>query len=193
MTLESSLYDVNTMFAPDTRAILQAAVDLVNSASAPDTLLEVADVQAWARTHTYLPRSTGTEAELRQVRAVRAPLRALLTASRDEAAGLVNGILRDLDAHPEVVRHDAEDWHVHLVGADAPLAQWVLGDASWAMIDLIRDDELSRIAVCADATCDGLVLDLSRNRSRKFCSTRCANRNATAAFRSRQRAAASAS
>ncbi|KHK98599.1 conserved protein containing a Zn-ribbon-like motif, possibly RNA-binding [Microbacterium mangrovi] len=179
------------MFAPDTRSMLQAAVELVNSASDPDTLVDSADVRAWARAHTYLPRCDGTADELRAMRAVRAPLRALLTAPRDEAAELVNDILRELDVHPQVVRHDEQDWHVHLVGADAPLAQWVLGDTAWAMIDLLREDELSRIAVCADATCDGLVLDLSRNRSRKFCSTRCANRNATAAFRSRQRAAAS--
>jgi predicted RNA-binding Zn ribbon-like protein len=179
------------MFAPDTRAILQAAVDLVNTASEPDTLVESADLRGWARTHAYLARSVGTADELAAMRAVRTPLRELLSASRDDAAALVNGILRDLDVHPQVVRHDAEDWHVHLVGPDAPLPQWVLGDTAWAMIDLIREDELSRIAVCADATCDGLVLDLSRNRSRKFCSTRCANRNATAAFRSRQRAAAS--
>jgi predicted RNA-binding Zn ribbon-like protein len=191
MTLELSLYDVKTMFAPDTRAILQAAVDLVNSASDPDTLVDSADLRVWARTHAYLPRCTGTAEELRAMRGLRSTLRDLLSATRDDAAGLVNGVLRDLDVHPQLVRHDAEDWHVHLVGADAPLAQWVLGDTAWAMIDLIREDELSRIAVCADATCDGLVLDLSRNRSRKFCSTRCANRNATAAFRSRQRASAS--
>jgi predicted RNA-binding Zn ribbon-like protein len=57
-----------------------------------------------------------------------------------------------------------------------------------AMVDLIRTDELSRLSTCADEGCDGLVLDLSRNRSRRFCSTRCANRNAAAAYRARGRA-----
>jgi predicted RNA-binding Zn ribbon-like protein len=41
--------------------------------------------------------------------------------------------------------------------------------------------------VCADERCDGLVLDLSRNRSRRYCSTVCANRNAVAAYRARRR------
>jgi predicted RNA-binding Zn ribbon-like protein len=54
-----------------------------------------------------------------------------------------------------------------------------------AMVDVIRVDELSRLSVCADDGCDGLVLDLSRNRSRRFCSTTCANRNAVAAYRAR--------
>ena len=55
-----------------------------------------------------------------------------------------------------------------------------------AMIDVIRGDELSRLGVCADVDCEGLVLDLSRNRSRRFCSTTCSNRAAVAAYRARQ-------
>jgi len=56
-----------------------------------------------------------------------------------------------------------------------------------AMIDVIRADEMSRLAVCADDTCEAVVLDLSRNRSKRFCSTTCGNRNAVAAYRARQR------
>ena len=56
-----------------------------------------------------------------------------------------------------------------------------------AMVDVIRADELSRLSVCSDDTCQGVVLDLSRNRSRRFCSTACGNRNAVAAYRARQR------
>jgi predicted RNA-binding Zn ribbon-like protein len=43
------------------------------------------------------------------------------------------------------------------------------------------------LSVCADSDCLGLVLDLTRNRSRRFCSTACANRNAVAAYRARAR------
>ena len=56
------------------------------------------------------------------------------------------------------------------------------------MVDVVREDELSRLGVCADPGCDGLVLDLSRNRSRRFCSTACTNRAAVAAYRSRRSA-----
>jgi len=57
-----------------------------------------------------------------------------------------------------------------------------------AMIDVIRADEMSRLGICADGACDGVVLDLSRNRSKRFCSVACGNRNAVAAYRQRQRA-----
>jgi predicted RNA-binding Zn ribbon-like protein len=60
-------------------------------------------------------------------------------------------------------------------------------EAAMAMIDVIRTDEMSRLDVCADADCQGLVLDLSRNRSRRFCSTTCGNRAAVAAYRARHR------
>ena len=39
-----------------------------------------------------------------------------------------------------------------------------------AMVDVVRSDEMSRLAACADVGCVGVVLDLSRNRSRRFCS-----------------------
>jgi predicted RNA-binding Zn ribbon-like protein len=45
-------------------------------------------------------------------------------------------------------------------------------------------------SLCADQNYDELVVDLSRNRSRIFCSTKCANRNA-AAYRARLRASRS--
>jgi predicted RNA-binding Zn ribbon-like protein len=42
--------------------------------------------------------------------------------------------------------------------------------------------------VCADPDCGGVVVDLSRNRSKRFCSVSCGNRNAVAAYRARQAA-----
>ena len=71
-------------------------------------------------------------------------------------------------------------------GPDAPFVVQVAVETAMAMVDLIRADELSRLAICADDTCGGIVLDLSRNRSRRFCSTTCGNRVAVAAYRARR-------
>jgi predicted RNA-binding Zn ribbon-like protein len=43
------------------------------------------------------------------------------------------------------------------------------------------------LSLCAESSCTGIVLDLSRNRSRRFCSTACGNRVAVAAYRARKR------
>ena len=175
------------LFADDTVASLRAAVDLVNTAEAPDTLATVAHVDAWYAGHGYTGRRDGDEAELAALRALRPVLRELLTADRDRAAALVNAMLADAGALPQLLRHDGLDWHIHAVPADAPLDRRVVVETAMAMVDVIRADELSRLSVCADDRCGGLVLDLSRNRSRRFCSTTCANRNAVAAYRARGR------
>jgi predicted RNA-binding Zn ribbon-like protein len=174
------------VFAHDTEAALQSAVALVNSASEPDTLTTVRELDAWYVEYEYTGRRDGDAAELAEVRALRPVLRNLLTAERDQAADMVNAMLVETHALPQLVRHGAIDWHMHAVATDVPLARRILVETAMAMIDVIRTDELSRLAVCADDTCDGIVLDLTRNRSRRFCSTTCANRIAVAAYRARQ-------
>src|SRR3954453_9844214 len=176
------------LFADDTVASLRAAVDLVNTAEAPDTLTTVAELDAWYPQHGYTGRRDGDEADLAALRALRSVLRELLTADRDRAAELVNAMLAETDALPQLVRHDELDWHIHAVLREAPLDRRVAVETAMAMVDVIRTDELSRLSLCADDRCGGLVLDLSRNRSRRFCSRACANRNAVAAYRARSRA-----
>ena len=175
------------VFAPDTAEALEAAVILANSALEPDTLTTVEDLSAFYEGQGYSGSHRGDRAELDAVRAVRPRLRVLLLADRDAAVGQVNEILAGAGAVPRLVRHDKLDWHIHAVDDDAPLAERVLVETAMAMIDVVRADEMGRLGVCAADECDGLVLDLSRNRSRRYCSTTCGNREAVAAYRARQR------
>jgi predicted RNA-binding Zn ribbon-like protein len=170
----------------DTTVSLQAAVALVNSGEEPDTLLTVADVDAFYAGHGYTGRHDRTRAELDELRALRPVLRELLLAPRDAAAERVNAVLAETRALPQLRRHDGQDWHLHLVVSDAPLAQRIAAETAMAMVDVIRHDEHSRLSVCADDGCLAIALDLSRNRSRRFCSVACANRHAVAAYRARQ-------
>ena len=175
------------VFAHDTEASLLAAVALVNSAEPPDTLTTPAQLDAFFVAHRYSGDRTHDDAELATVRALRAPLRALLTGDRDQAVRIVNRILAERHAVPALIRHDGWDYHLHAIDSDAPLADRIAVETAMAMIDLIRADELSRLSVCAEQSCSGIVLDLSRNRSRRFCSTTCGNRVAVAAYRARKR------
>jgi predicted RNA-binding Zn ribbon-like protein len=175
------------IFAHDTELALLAAVELANSELPPDTLTEVGQLDAYFERHVYTGSHAHSVKELAEVRALRAPLRALFTTDRDAAVTIVNEMLADARAVPQLVRHGDVDWHIHAIGSDAPLSTRIVVETAMAMVDVIRADEMSRFSVCADPDCDGVVLDLSRNRSRKFCSTACGNRNAVAAYRSRQR------
>ncbi|GHP19902.1 CGNR zinc finger domain-containing protein [Rhodococcus fascians] len=174
------------LFAHDAELSLLSAVALVNSAENPDTLTTREELAEFFTDQGYSGRFDGDDAELEAVRALRPTLRSLLTSSRDDAVVEVNRLLAESSALPRLVRHDTLDWHIHAVADDSPLATRIVVETAMAMIDVIRADELSRFDVCADPDCNGLVLDLSRNRSRRFCSTTCGNRAAVAAYRARK-------
>jgi predicted RNA-binding Zn ribbon-like protein len=175
------------VFTHDTELSLQAAVTLANSGEPPDTLTSVADLDAFFSRFTYTGRHDRDEAELDSVRRLRPRLRALLTAERDEAVEIVNDLLARARAVPRLVRHDSFDWHLHVVDPDSPLDHRIAAETAMAMIDVIRTDEMSRLGVCAQDDCEGIVLDLSRNRSKIYCDTACSNRAAVAAYRARKR------
>lgn len=177
------------LFTDDTDAALQAAVALVNSTDEPgEPLGSVDDLSAFLASWPYTGRLDATQAELDAVRRLRPALKELLLAERDEAAEIVNRMLAEAKALPQLQRHDHWDWHVHAVDPDRPLDERVVVETAMAMIDVIRADEMSRLDRCAADDCDDVVLDLSRNRSRRYCSTTCGNREAVAAYRARQKA-----
>jgi predicted RNA-binding Zn ribbon-like protein len=174
------------VFAHDTELSLLAAVSLVNSAEPPDTLTSLADLEEFWTRFGYTGRHDRDETELTAVRALRPRLRELLTAERDQAVDIVNVLLDQADATPQLVRHDELDWHLHVVDPERPLAERIAAETAMAMIDVVRTDEMSRLGVCAQGDCESVVLDLSRNRSKIFCGTACSNRAAVAAYRARK-------
>lgn len=174
------------IFTDDTEDALRAAVWLVNSAEDPETLADLDDHRTFLAQFPYTGRLDRDDAELTSLRALRAPLRTMLLAPRDDMAAHVNAALAASRLTPRLVRHDAMDWHLHAVADERPLAERVLIETAMALIDVIRADEGSRISICDDDTCQALALDLSRNRSKRYCSATCANRNAVAAYRARR-------
>lgn len=173
-------------FAPDVNEALGAAVALVNSAEPPETLDSVDALRAFYDEWGYTGSKPASPTELSAVQAIRPRLRRLLTADRDEAVAMINEILAEQQALPQLVRHDHLDWHIHAVAPDRPMDQRIQVETAMAMVDVVRANEMSRLQVCEARDCEGIVLDLSRNRSRRFCSTTCGNREAQAAFRARR-------
>ena len=128
------------------------------------------------------------QAELAAVRELRTRLEQLWTMDKDAAVQLVNALLREASALPQLVRHDGWDYHVHATPPDAPLADRMAVEAAMAFTDVIRGGQLDRLRRCAAAHCDNVHIDLSKNSSRRFCSVSCANRTNVAAYRTRQAA-----
>ena len=159
---------------------------LANSGLPPDTLTTVEQLDNWFDTYSYTGRRDGTRAELEAVRDLRPLLLEVLTSDLERTVELVNKMLVEAQAVPQLVRHDRFDWHVHAVPSDSDLITRIKVETGMAMIDVIRADELSRLGVCADDDCEGVVVDLSRNRSRIYCDGGCAARAHTAAYRARR-------
>lgn len=177
------------VFAPDTEANLRAAADLVNTGrrrDGHDALGTVADLDAFYSGWGYTTRHDHDDDELAQVRAARSRLGSLWTLERDAVADEVNAILREAHAVPYLVRHGSTDWHLHATVPDAPLATVMLVETAMAAADVVRSDEWDRMRTCEAPDCTAVLVDLSRNRSRRFCDVNnCGNRAHVAAYRAR--------
>lgn len=176
------------LFTYDTEVALSSAAALVNTAREdPDPLDSLAGLDRFLEEQRFSGSRTHTDAELASVRALRTELERIWSAGEDDAVGLVNAILRRTNALPQLVRHDEWDWHLHATPPEAPLEARMATEAAMALADVIRAHELGRLRSCAAEDCDGVVLDLSRNRSRRFCDTgNCANRTHVKAYRARR-------
>ncbi len=179
-------------FAPDTEATLDFVVTLGNthptaSRSGTDEIATQAQLTELLEAHSYSGRMARDAQELHEVQATRDLLRQIWSLDRDAAALEVNRMLRDAKALPYLVRHDHFDWHLHATSSEAPLAERIRVEAALALADVIRSDETGRMRVCDADDCTGLLLDLSRNGSKRFCSVRCGNRMNQMAFRERGR------
>jgi predicted RNA-binding Zn ribbon-like protein len=178
------------IFAHDTEVALNAAAALVNTEQpGGDELAGLADLDAFVAEWGWTGSRTRDRQELAAVRALRPRLRAVWQADEDTAVDIANRLLRDTQALPQLIKHDEWDYHLHATPADAPLADRMAVEAAMAFVDVIRMKELARLRICAADDCEDVVVDLSKNRSRRFCARGCGNRVAVAAYRARARSA----
>lgn len=179
------------LFAPDTAESLEFAVVLVNthpgaSRSGTDELSTTAQLMELVSSVGYTGRFDRDAAELADVVATRLLLHDVWELPRDDAVPVVNGMLRDAAALPFLVRHDGHDWHLHATEASAPLAERIRVEVGLALFDVIRSNEWGRLRSCAADDCTGILVDLSRNGSKRYCSVRCSNRVNMVEHRARQ-------
>ena len=175
------------LFTHDTNIALQAAAALVNTADGDvERLPDVRALDEFVRRWGWTGERRHDESELDAVRALRPRLRQFWVCGRDDVVGLVNGMLREANAVPQLIRHDEWDYHLHATPPDAPLATRLAVEAAMALTDVIRSDELDRLHICDYPSCGSVVVDLSKNRSRRYCDRGCGNRAAVAAYRARK-------
>lgn len=185
--------------------VLDTAVDLVNATTGgadggrpvvTPTGPALRDAVAGAvRRPGYAPRPTTVDAEALHAEVVvaRQVIEALDAGEDDDAAALVNAMLRRTDAHPELDRDEDGRWSIHFHGPDTTFVRgWAAGIAA-GLAMAIGGDVGARLGVCGADGCDRVWVDRSRNGHRRFCSLRCQNRVKAAAHRRRARTGRAAS
>lgn len=176
------------VFAHDTERALAAAAGLVNTdRNGEDQLTTSDELDELVRLWKWSGPRTGDPAELAAVRELRPTLARFWSADEDAVVDVVNQVLRERRALPQLVKHDEWDYHVHATDPDAPLADRMAVEAAMAVADVIRIGELGRLRICGGEDCEDVYVDLSKNRSRRFCGATCGNRANVAAFRARRR------
>lgn len=176
------------LFAHDTEAGLLAAAALVNTdAQEGDKLSDVEALDAFLDEWNWTGSRRRDRAELEEVRALRPRLRRLWRLDDDALVAEVNTMLREAGALPQLVRHDGSEYHLHATPSESPLVDRMMVEAAMAFVDVVRQGELDRLRVCDADDCSDVVVDLSKNRSKRYCGATCSSRVNVAAFRARQR------
>ncbi|MEP6980796.1 MAG: CGNR zinc finger domain-containing protein [Nakamurella sp.] len=173
------------VFTHDTEVALAAAAAWVNTDGDVERLPDLSALDDFVKTWGWTGSRRHTAAELDAVRDLRPRIRRFWQLDRDQLVTLVNALLVEFRALPQLVKHDEWDYHLHATSGNAPLAARMAVEAAMAMVDVVRADEMSRFRVCGNDDCNAVLVDLSRNRSKRYCDLTCSNRAAVRAYRSR--------
>ncbi|MGW9311445.1 CGNR zinc finger domain-containing protein [Streptomyces albidoflavus] len=179
----------------DTRCALDAVVGLVNTAPGdghPDGLGDVTALRTFVDAHGVSDVGRLGEADLAAVLRVRERFEAVFAAGDPgDAARVINELVAAAGTTPRLTDHDGFDWHVHYFAPGASVADHLAADGGMALAIFVVAGECERLRRCEAPDCANAFVDLSRNRSRRYCSGRtCGNRLHVAAYRARRREAA---
>lgn len=93
---------------------------------------------------------------------------AAATGQDQVAISGLNGLLVQFPIQPELVNHDDSRWHVHLQSHGSASDRFAAG----AIISLALTVSMygvSRLGICAIASCPRVFIDSSPNKSRRYC------------------------
>ncbi|MFD7410595.1 CGNR zinc finger domain-containing protein [Kitasatospora purpeofusca] len=177
----------------------ELAVRLVNTEEperGTDALTSVDGVRALF-SDSSRARNLADEADVPRLRAVRTRLRGVFEAAAEgeevRSVDLLNSLLMEFPVSPLVSGHDHLDeagrprWHLHLADNSPTATAHYSAVACMGLAVHLTELGADRLGICQAAPCRNAYLDTSTNRSRRYCSDRCATRANVAAYRARKR------
>ncbi|SEF86399.1 Putative stress-induced transcription regulator [Actinacidiphila yanglinensis] len=176
------------------------AVRLVNTeepARGTDTLTSADAVRELFGGSTQLAARV-VDADVPRLRAVRVRLRGIFEAADEQdevrAVDLLNQLMLEFPVSPQISGHTVvneetgrPDWHMHLADHAVNAAAAFSASACMGLAVQATSLGVDRLGICEAAPCRNAYVDTSTNRSRRYCSDRCATRANVAAYRARKR------
>src|SRR3569833_2253035 len=168
---------VPELFSHDTEHALGTVVDLGNTGPAAAGAEQLPDLVAL---QAFVERR-----EISAVRDLDAEDREAVLRLRDRfhdvfrtpddtgpAVRRINAIIAEARTMPHLTDHDDYDWHVHFSAPGSGLAERLSAECGVALAYVVAAGELDRLRVCAAPGCRRVLVDLSRNRCRRYCDSR---------------------
>lgn len=164
------------------------ALDLINSydpyLAEPETLCTLADLRTFLTQHEVQIVQPLHEHDLTSVHDLRTRLRHVFENRQSgKVVELLNAFLVDTSAKPIVTETFDVTWKV---ADEQPLLARLSVEAALGLTAVFQTFGPERVKACAATPCQEVFVDTSRNRSRRFCGDRCANRYHVATYREKQ-------
>jgi len=174
---------------------MAGCTELINSgrSGAGEQLTDVRAIQSFADRYAFAGQPAGPD-DVPLLRTYRTRLdeiaAACAAADLEVAIERLNALLAQTGASPQIASHDGRGPHIHVSRLDVPLATRMAAHFAMGLAWLVVAGQAGRVRNCESPTCNDVFVDLSRNRSRRYCDSRtCGNRLHVAAYRARKQAA----
>jgi predicted RNA-binding Zn ribbon-like protein len=184
------------LFSHDTEHALGTVVDLVNTgpaATGAEHLPDLAALQAFVDRNQVSDVCDLDAGDLDATLRLRDRFHDVFRTPEDTGTTVrrVNAVIGEARTAPHLTDHDDYDWHVHFFAPGSRLGEHLAAECGIALAYVVAAGELDRLRVCEAPDCGRVLVDLSRNRCRRYCDSRtCGNRMHVAAYRARQRESA---
>ena len=167
----------------DLNSYADLAVRLANSAD--DGLATVESYRALVADRPHLACKV-TPGDLEALRLFRDELRLIFTAAdRGDGAQVaerLNALLTRHPIHQQIVSHDGQRWHIHLVESGSAADRHAAG-AIAGLTGLVTQSGTDRLGVCAAADCERAFIATCPSAEKRYCSEQCKPKASVRALR----------
>jgi predicted RNA-binding Zn ribbon-like protein len=149
-------------------------------------LVDATQLSRLLNDHGVAGRELGVR-DIERARALRPLLRAPFDAGTDTRCVIaIDELLAELAPTPRL-EAGAVGWAIRWRCASGLAVEDAIATAAYALAGMVASDGRRRLGHCAHERCDGVFVDTTRNRSRRFCMPElCGNRANVAAHRRRR-------